>query len=155
MNDPQSSPNPRDPGDAVSRQDLMSALFANMIVQQSNMALIFLGKVPHPETGERVQDIEAAQMFIDQLEMLEAKTKGNLDRREEGLLKQSLMTLRMAFVEAVEHAPAAAESQSKKEPAPTGDAGATTASAEETRQPASAAGSTEEAESRKKFTKKY
>lgn len=41
-------------------------------------------------------------MFIDQLEMIEAKTKGNLDKREEGLLQQSLTHLRMAFFEIVE-----------------------------------------------------
>ena len=45
-------------------------------------------------------------MFIDQLEMLEAKTKGNLNRQEDGLLKQALAALHMAFVEAVD-APAA------------------------------------------------
>ena len=68
----------------------MSALFANMIVQQTNMALMLLGKVPHPETGEKYKDLESAKMFIDQLEMIEVKTKGNLDKREDGLLKQSL-----------------------------------------------------------------
>ncbi len=30
-----------------------------------------------------MQDFEAAKMFIDQLEMLEAKTKGNLTPEEE------------------------------------------------------------------------
>lgn len=86
----------------ASREEIMSALFANMVLQQTNMALMFLGKVPHPETGETIQDVESAKIFIDQLEMLEFKTKGNLDKQEEGLLKQSLTALRMSFVEAVE-----------------------------------------------------
>ena len=64
-----------------------------MVIQQSNMAMMLLGKVPHPETGQTMRDIEAARMFIDQLEMLEAKTKGNLTKEEEQLLKQSLMSL--------------------------------------------------------------
>ena len=102
MNETPDSPNPGELPPNISREDFMSALFANMVVQQTNMALIFLGKTAHPETGERVKDLEAAQMFIEQLEMLEAKTKGNLDKREEGLLKQSLMALRLAFVETVE-----------------------------------------------------
>src|SRR6266404_4064129 len=84
-----------------SRADIQSALFAQLVMQQANMAMMLLGKVPHPESGQTIKDVEAAQLFIDQMEMLEAKTKGNLTKEESGLLKQSLMSLRMAFVEAV------------------------------------------------------
>jgi len=141
----------------LSRDDLMSALFANMVVQQTNMALVFLGKVPHPETGKPVQDLEAAQLFIDQLEMLAVKTRGNLQKEEERLLQQSLMTLRMAFVEAVEKRPTAAQTQSGSdkaqptEPAPTAPAG--TPSGGEAQPIVSGEAASEE--SRKKFTKKY
>src|SRR5947207_14926255 len=100
--------------DDLNREEIMSALFANMVVQQTNLALMLLGKVPNPETGQPMQDLDAAKMFIDQLEMLEAKTRGNLDKNEEKLLAQSLTSLRLAFVEAIE-APAAAE-QSPPEP---------------------------------------
>src|SRR5215472_1920885 len=79
-----------------------SALFGHLVIQQSNMAMMMLGKVAHPETGEVVQNLDAAKLFIDQLEMLEEKTKGNLSKEESSLLKQSLMALRLAFVEAVE-----------------------------------------------------
>lgn len=88
--------------DAAGRQEMMSELFAHMVIQQSNLALMMMGKVPNPENGDRVQNLDAAKLFIDQLEMLETKTKGNLDKDEEKLLKQSLITLRLAFVEAVE-----------------------------------------------------
>ena len=81
---------------------MMSSLFVGMVVQQTNMALMLLGRMPHPETGQTMQDIESAKLFIDQLEMLEGKTRGNLDKQEDKLLKQSLTALRLAFVEAVE-----------------------------------------------------
>jgi hypothetical protein len=84
-----------------SRDDQMSALFGHLVLQQANMAMMLLGKVAHPETGKTMQDLEAARLFIDLLEMLEAKTKGNLSKEESGLLKQSLMNLRLSFVEAV------------------------------------------------------
>jgi hypothetical protein len=84
---------------------MMSALFASMVMQNTNMALIFLGQAPNPQTGQTAQDLEHARYFIDQLEMLAVKTKGNLDKQEEALLKQSLTHLRLAFVEAVEHPP--------------------------------------------------
>ena len=129
----------------ASREEIMSALFANMVVQQTNLALMLLGKVPNPETGQPMQDLDAAKMFIDQLEMLEAKTRGNLDKNEEKLLGQSLTSLRLAFVEAIE-APARAE-QNPPEPIhpPSASAGSTTAEAN----------APSEEESRKKFTKKY
>ena len=85
----------------ASREEQMSALFGSMIVQHTNMAFMFLGQTPHPETGQIVQDFDHARSFIDQLEMLEVKTKGNLDGRETALLKESLTRLRMAFVDAV------------------------------------------------------
>src|SRR4051812_49614265 len=107
------------PEDALanaSREEIMTALFANMVIQQTNMAMMLLGKVAHPETGQFIQDLETAKMFIDQMEMLEAKTKGNLTKQEEGLLKQGLTALRMAFVEALDESPAGAEPQLQAQP---------------------------------------
>src|SRR6266481_6082776 len=86
----------------ATQDEVLSALFAQLIMQQANMAMMLLGKVAHPETGQVVKDIDAARLFIDQLEMLEVKTKGNLTKEESALLKQSLMSLRLGFVEAVE-----------------------------------------------------
>jgi hypothetical protein len=131
-------------------EEMTSALFAHMVMQQSSMAMMLLGKTPHPETGEITRDLEAAKLFIDLLEMLESKTKGNLNREESALLKQTLMTLRLAFVEAVDSPPAKSESRSDHG-APAGEA----APAEPAKvEPAPGAASTEE-DHRKKFTKKY
>src|SRR5437899_12796781 len=80
--------------------DMSSALFAHLVVQQANMAMMLLGKTPNPETGQTMRDLEAAKLFIDMLDMLEAKTRGNLSPPEQNMLKQTLMTVRMAFVEA-------------------------------------------------------
>jgi hypothetical protein len=79
--------------------ELNSFLFANMVMQQGNMALMFLGQAPHPETNETIRDLEAAKMFVDQLEMLLVKTRGNLDPEEQQLLHQTLTMVRLAYVE--------------------------------------------------------
>src|SRR6266850_3472160 len=146
------------PGDALagaSHEEILSALFANMVIQQTNMAMMLLGKAAHPETGQFYHDVDGARMFIDQLEMLEVKTKGNLNKQEEGLLKQALAALHMAFVEAVD-APATSqkpEPQPGKEKVPAAQAAQTPAP--EAKQPAAAPIETEAAEeSRKKFSKK-
>ena len=129
--------------DSVSHDDLQSALFAQLVMQQANLAMMLLGKVPNPETGQPQRDLEAARLFIDQLEMLEAKTKGNLSSEESNLLKQSLMSLRLAFVEAVE----SPDPQSK--PAPAAPPQGT-----QTDQTTPGPGAPAE-ESHKKFSKKY
>lgn len=89
-----------------SAKERQAALFASLVYQWSEMGLMLLGHAPL-EPGKPPQvDLEHAQMVIDQLEMLEAKTRGNLSEAEATLLKRSLTNLRMAFVEAVEKAPA-------------------------------------------------
>lgn len=144
----------------------MAALFANMVIQNTNMALMFLGKVPHPQTGQPIHDLESAQMFIDQLEMLAYKTRNNLSKEEEQLLKQSLMSLRMAFVEEARKAGFAPPDQLVRPDAPSQSAPpqpqpqaqpqsapspAAPAPAPQAPTPSTAA----EDESRKKFSKKY
>ena len=156
MNEPKLSPDATAP---ASREDMFAALFANMVVQHSNMALMCLGKVPHPESGEMVQDIDSAKMLIDQLEMLAAKTKGNLDKREEALLKQALASVRMAFVEVIDGSADASPTDTSRPPsanaAPPTDQGQAEA-VTEAPPAASAAGSPPaDSESRKKFSKKY
>src|SRR6185436_16394214 len=88
----------------MTREQHLSAVFATMVMQLTNMAAMFMGKVPNPETNQPMVDLDAAQIFIDQLEMIEAKTKGNLGPEEQNILKQALTMLRMSFVEAVESA---------------------------------------------------
>jgi hypothetical protein len=135
---------------AAPEADMMSALFAQMILQQSNLAMMLMGKTPHPESGQKMRDIEGAKLFIDQLEMLEAKTKGNLSKEESDLLKQSLMALRMAFVECVNSAPMG-ESRAEASAQATGTSPRPEA-AQGAAKPETSGG---EEESRKKFTKKY
>jgi hypothetical protein len=128
---------------ALNQEELHSALFSNLVLQEGNMALMLLGKVPHPETGETVKDLDSAKLFIDQLEMLAAKTKGNLNPDEQSLLNQTLTAVRMAYVEEAKpsSAPRAGLNEAK------------------TAAPASAIASTrassEEEESKKKFVKRY
>ena len=122
----------------MSHEEMMSMLLAQMIMQQSSLAMMLMGRTPHPESGQTVRDMEGAKLFIDQLEMIELKTKGNLSKEEADLLKQSLMALRMAFVECVDAGPEAAAGSAAK------DAGA----------PPSANPAPQE-EHRAKFSKKY
>jgi hypothetical protein len=127
--------------------------FMNLVMQTANMAMIFLGKVAHPETGKVVTDLDAARMFIDQLEMLAVKTKGNLNADEKKVLNDSLTSLRMMFVET------AAAARSSQIPAE--NAGKTAsqspASADQPAEEPQAGpdSGAQEADNKKKFVKKY
>jgi hypothetical protein len=95
-------------GDApLTAEEMHSAMFAQMVMQLASTALVLMGRVPNPVTHKTEYDLDAARLFVDQLEMLEVKTKGNLSADEQHLLKQNLMTVRMAFVQAVQTPPAA------------------------------------------------
>ena len=142
------------PGGELTREQLQSALFAQLVMQQANLAMMLLGKVPNPETGQSMRDLEAAKLFIDQLEMLEAKTKGNLNKDEAALLKQSLMALRMAFVDAVE-TPAPPAKTAETPTSPSASETASPAKPENETAPAEDASAAGEPESRKRYSKKF
>jgi hypothetical protein len=63
-------------------------------------ALMHLGQVPDPMTGQPHQDLEQALFTIELLGMLQAKTEGNRTPQESAVLEQLLANLRMAFVHA-------------------------------------------------------
>ncbi|MEJ5238746.1 MAG: DUF1844 domain-containing protein [Limisphaera sp.] len=135
-----------------------SALFARLVLQLADLAMVMMGRVPNPQTGQTHRDFDAAQMFIDQLEMLEVKTRGNLLPEESRLLRDTLMQLRLSFVDAVEQAGAQTESRAPEGPADAPAPGqpapsATPADSTSTTGPARA--SEDESESRRRFFKKY
>jgi hypothetical protein len=133
----------------AGQDSMMSALFAGLVMQNTNMALIFLGEAPNPQTGKTAQDLEHAKYFIDQLEMLALKTRGNLDKQEDAILKQSLTHLRLAFVDAVEHPPKTEPSAATPETPPADTQAPPPAG------PAPSFDKGAESESHKKFSKKY
>lgn len=94
----------------MSEEQVLEAMFSNLVVQQTRTALYVLGQIPDPHSGERMLDLETAQMLIATLEMLQAKTKGNLSEKESRLIQQSIDQLHDIFqhtIQALEKAQAA------------------------------------------------
>ncbi len=73
--------------------------FGTFLVSLSTQALLNLGEIPDPATGQPVRDLSAAQQLIDVIGILREKTRGNLDRNEEGLIEAILFDLRMKYVQ--------------------------------------------------------
>lgn len=86
------------PGAGTSPRDLPRDLSA-FVESQYYEALLYLGAMPHPATGEVMEDLDMAQYKIDLLGMLEAKTEGNRTPEESKGLKDVLYQLRMLYLQ--------------------------------------------------------
>lgn len=96
---------------------MSQALFAHLMMSLAQSALMGMGKIIHPAVGKAEVDLQGAQQAIDLLEMLQERTKGNLDPEEDRALTQTLSMLQMNYVETADSAPAAKEPAAPTEPA--------------------------------------
>ena len=72
--------------------------FSTFVLSLASSALVQLGEVPNPETGQTECSPELAKHSIDILDMLRDKTENGLDAKEKQLLTGLLYELRMKFV---------------------------------------------------------
>ena len=73
--------------------------FTSVVSMFATQAMLFLGAIPDPQTGQTRLDLDQARVSIDALEMLQVKTAGNLTEDEAEQLKKVLSDLQMAFVQ--------------------------------------------------------
>jgi hypothetical protein len=80
--------------------------FSTFVLSLAASAMVHLGLAPDPEAGaseagkRSSADLALARQTIDTLEMIQDKTRGNLQDEEAKLLQSVLYELRMAFVKA-------------------------------------------------------
>jgi len=72
--------------------------FTMLINAMAQPALLYLGEIPHPATGQPTLDLEGARIQIDMLDLMRVKCRGNLTPQEESLLESVLYQLRMRYV---------------------------------------------------------
>lgn len=72
--------------------------FPTFIASLNASALLHLGAIEDPSTGEKNKNLPMAKQTIDILNMLQEKTSGNLTEEEENLLKNILYDLRIMYV---------------------------------------------------------
>ena len=125
--------------------------FIEFVMMQAQNTALFLGQIPNPQTGRGEVNLELAKMFIDQLAMIQEKTRGNLSNEESTVLRSTLANLQMAFVEVARNDSGGSGAAENKEPETTGSVAEPppAAAASETPPPAG------EGDSKKKFTKSY
>src|SRR4028118_364330 len=80
----------------------MTQRFIEFVMMHAQNAALFLGQIPNPQTGQGEVNLEVARMFIDQLAMIQEKTRGNLSSEEQAVLRNTLSNLQLVFVEVSE-----------------------------------------------------
>ena len=80
-------------------QEAPDPRFASFVYFQAQNGGLFLGRIPHPASGETSVNLRAARSVLDSLEMLSEKSKGNLNTAEGKLLSFALDNLRKLFDE--------------------------------------------------------
>jgi hypothetical protein len=126
--------------------------FIEFVMMQAQNAALFLGQIPNPQTGQAEVNLDVARMFIDQLGMIQEKTRGNLTTEESTVLRNALSSLQMAFVEASQSGGAKAPSA----PAPEASRESSAVdSPEKIASDADSSSAPSPEESKKKFSKSY
>jgi hypothetical protein len=76
--------------------------FSTFVLSLGTSAMMHMGLVGDPESGppSGEKNLPFARQTIDTLEMLQVKTRGNLDQEEAQLIESLLYDLHMRFVEA-------------------------------------------------------
>jgi hypothetical protein len=137
----------------------MAQRFVQFVMMQTQNIYYLLGRIPSPDGRAVPPNLEAAKLFIDQLEMVHEKTRNNLSAQEGQIIEEALKNTRLAFVEASGGTPASmmpsthlpdfpGEEDLADEPAPA-------ASSRPEPKLAPAPPDPEPSENKKKFTKSY
>lgn len=83
-------------------EGLPPANFRGLLGSLVTQALLYMGGIPDPQTGQPIVSLEYAKHYIDLLEVLQEKTKGNLEDDEKQELEGVLAELRSRFVQIVQ-----------------------------------------------------
>jgi hypothetical protein len=85
----------------VEEEEHAPITLATFLVSLSTQALVLLGEIPNPVTGETETDLAGVREIIDLIAMLQEKTRGNVDPGETQIFEKILFDLRMRYVEKV------------------------------------------------------
>jgi len=80
--------------------------FVQFVMMQVQNIFYVLGRIPSPDGRPIPPNLEAAKILIDQLEMVQEKTRNNLSAQESTILDDALKNVRLAFVESSGGTPA-------------------------------------------------
>jgi hypothetical protein len=90
------------PEEQAEEMPLPEVNFNSLIFSLSSSALINMGEIADPHTGQKQKDLPLAKHTIDTIAMLQEKTKENLNPEEKRFLDTILADLRWRYVKTAE-----------------------------------------------------
>jgi hypothetical protein len=144
----------------IGNAELAQRFVQFVMIQVQNIFYV-LGRIPSPDGRPMEPNLETGKILIDQLEMIQAKTVGNLSPQESSILEDALKNVRLAFVEVSGGTPASMMPKSNLPEFPLEDEDVAPKAAPAAEKPKAAAAApapakpVEEQENKKKFTKTY
>lgn len=89
-------------GEQAGGREMPPANFQTLLSTIASQALLYMGAIPDPMSGQRIAHLELAKHHIDLLGVLHEKTEGNLESEEQTMLDQTLQELRMYYTQVSE-----------------------------------------------------
>ena len=136
--------------------------FVQFVMMQAQNIFYVLGRIPSPDGRPIPPNLEAGKLLIDQLEMIQEKTRNNLSAQESSILDDALKNVRLAFVEVSGGTPASMMPKSNLPDFPLDEEESDLAESSprptekpKPGTPPATAKPVEEQENKKKFTKTY
>lgn len=87
------------PAAAAKPKPASSKAFVNLMTSLGYQAMMHLGEIPSPETGQPEVTLPAAKEIIELLLALKQKTEGNLSPEESQVLEALIPELQLKFAE--------------------------------------------------------
>jgi hypothetical protein len=83
------------------RQKWLDSLFFSHLNELAVQSQLFLGRIPHPSTGQTMYDSDLARQTIDTLTAIVQRCESTFGKEEKAQIDQMLDQLRMLYVETV------------------------------------------------------
>ncbi len=90
--------------DKENEEELLPPLdFSSIVLPLFTQALISLGALADPKTGNKRENLKLAQRLIDLLDLLKDRTQGRLKAEEEAFLSSCLHQLKWHYLEKTQY----------------------------------------------------
>ena len=98
----------------ISSDQKNQFLFFQLVMSFQSAALQQMGKLKNPLTDKIERDLQQAQLSIDMIDMIKAKTTGNCNEEETTFIDRILRELKLNYVDEIEKDKKAASEQKQK-----------------------------------------
>ncbi|OGF51868.1 MAG: hypothetical protein A2044_01320 [Candidatus Firestonebacteria bacterium GWA2_43_8] len=85
----------------MNDKEVFKIMFMQLIYTLQNAAVMQLGKIMNPMTNKIEKNLQQANGTIEMLRMLKAKTAGNLEKEEQEMIDQVILTLQLNYADEV------------------------------------------------------